>query len=710
MALAISRRLLIAIAPVILLGFALLATSCRSAQSRPSSPTTAEALKLAVMDSGLYAVTEQQLQNAGLTFDSFTSTDLALYQGRDVIPFLIRDDRLIFYGQAPDGRYSDVRPYILRGNAQGEEIAAVQMPTPFGSTLTTIPQQLHLEENYLYASEIPSTQAGGPWFWETLRDRKEVAFDLPAVGDGAGEVRINLYGVTHNPHADPDHSLALSVNDQQVDELLWEGQTYYTSTTKLPAGSLESGENTLALDNMPEEFLDFSNLNWIEVIYPSPPIAGEDVLAFSGVTGDIELGGFSASPVILEVSQPERPTEIVGWENSGRGNIEVSVDETMSVIAAGPSGLRPPAGIEPLRNGGWRDETNQADLLIISTEALLPGVAQLVEAREAEGLAVATVPVEEIYDEFGYGEATPDSIREFIRHTQAHWVEPRPRYVLLVGEATTDYQGNLASRPDNPIERPQNIVPSYFIPVSFSGETVSDARLVDVDDDQRPDLAIGRWPVDSREEVEQLAARTLAYEAGAAEDRALFVIDDSSPEFSVLVERLLSESAFPRAQAELLNGAEADDITEEWNEGAWLVTYTGHGSLELWGKDELFSVAGVSRLNGGRSPAIVLQFTCLSGLFAHPEIGSLSESLLRYNAGPVLLVGATSLTYSFDQEPFARELLVAMQDESLERIGDVFQKAKMALPVMEREGIREVSDTFTLFGDPSARVIRPARS
>jgi len=286
--------------------------------------------------------------------------------------------------------------------------------------------------------------------------------------------------------------------------------------------------------------------------------------------------------------------------------------------------------------------------------------------------------------------------------------EPAPRYVLLVGEATTDYRGFLSARPDNPVERPANIVPSYIIPVSFSGETVSDARLVDVNDDLRPDLAVGRWPVDSVEEVEQLVNRTLAYEAGAADDHALFAVDGTSTEFSVLVERLLADSAFPTEQAELLTGAPATEIAQSWNAGAWLVTYTGHGSLELWGKDELFSVDSVSQLNGEASPPVVLQFTCLTGLFANPETSSLSESLLRYNQGPVLLVGATSLTYSFDQEPFARELLIALQDESLERIGDVFQSAKAALPVEEREGVREVSDTFTLFGDPSARVVRPA--
>ena len=58
------------------------------------------------------------------------------------------------------------------------------------------------------------------------------------------------------------------------------------------------------------------------------------------------------------------------------------------------------------------------------------------------------------------------------------------------------------------------MVPTLLVPVVFGGETVSDSRLVDINDDKQPELAVGRWPVSTAAEVESLVARTLAYERG----------------------------------------------------------------------------------------------------------------------------------------------------------------------------------------------------
>jgi hypothetical protein len=40
-------------------------------------------------------------------------------------------------------------------------------------------------------------------------------------------------------------------------------------------------------------------------------------------------------------------------------------------------------------------------------------------------------------------------------------------------------------------------------------------------------------------------------------------------------------------------------------------------------------------------------------------------------------------------------------------MGDAFQLAKLSLDVERSSGLREVSDTFVLLGDPSARIVRP---
>jgi hypothetical protein len=81
--------------------------------------------------------------------------------------------------------------------------------------------------------------------------------------------------------------------------------------------------------------------------------------------------------------------------------------------------------------------------------------------------------------------------------------------------------------------------------------------------------------------------------------------------------------------------------------------------------------------------------------------------MLLHEEGPVLVISATSLTLSSSQEPFGRELLNALIDPEVQRIGDALVRAKSVLDTEQNEELREVSDTFTLLGDPSALIRRP---
>jgi hypothetical protein len=326
-------------------------------------------------------------------------------------------------------------------------------------------------------------------------------------------------------------------------------------------------------------------------------------------------------------------------------------------------------------------------------------LAPLVAARQEQGLQSAVVPIEEIYDEFGFGRPSPQAITAFARFALENWAEPKPQYLFLVGEASYDYQGFLG-------EGPQNLVPSLIVPVSYSGETVSDTRLADVDGDFRPDFAVGRWPVDSPAAVTALIERTLAYESGQASNRVIFAADGTSPEFSGVSDRVLAESDLNEATAEKLYGVTADSLTASWNLGAWLLAYVGHGSLDRWGKEDVFSSDAVSGLESGWPPPIVMQLTCLTGFFAHPTFPSLSEQLLLHEAGPVLIVSATSLTLSSSQTPFGINLVNELQNPETLRMGDAIQKAKSNLDVTN-QSLREISDTFGLLGDPSALIVRP---
>ncbi len=670
------------------------------------------AVKILVETTGFYQVTRTELAQAGLGTDGLDLTRLSLSYRDQSVPYVATADSVLFYGQASENRYSRQRVYVIRPNPASPrmtERAAQPAPPAAPATIQTT---LRREENYFYEQRAIDASQTDVWFWRKIdlageESILELPFELPTVAPGSAELRLRLYGLTHDPNLNGDHDFDVALNGQFLAGVTWDGQIHYTASLPVPDGLLQSGGNTLTIDNSRPgaAFVDQMDLDWFEIDYPAPATAVQDYLQVTGFNGAITLDGFSQTPRLFDVSQPDQPVALIA-QTADDDSASLNLTPDTKLIAVGPGGWRSPAGIAPLRQTDLRRSERQADLLIVTTAALAPALEPLIEARQAQGLSVALVDIADIYAEFGYGEVTPEAVQAFVAYAYQKWDTPHPRYLFLVGEATTDPRGYLADAPDNPVAQPQNLVLSPFVSVEFAGETVSDARLADVDGDLRPDLAVGRWPVDDARTVKELVERTLAYEAGQPATKAIFAYDGTSAEFADFTQQLLNQAQFPESERDILAGPSANTVSDHWNAGAWIISYVGHGSQELWGKDEVFSVDSVKQINSAGPPPIVLQFTCLSGQFADPYIQSLSEALLTHPNGPVLLVAATSLTLSTQQSPFAINLLRQLEDTSVQRIGDAFQNAKASLDTAN-SGLQEISDTFGLLGDPSAQVIRP---
>lgn len=531
----------------------LTAVSCRQSTTTPAAGNlAADRVKLLVTQDGFVRVSRDALADAGLDIAAFDAANLRLSQGETAVPFTIQDDALIFYGQSPTDRYISQRAYVLSSGQAGEDMGETAVPNPAAPATTTITRTLRLEGNLVYKSEArdflnDEEPSADLWFWQPLRQGNSLPFDfdLPAVADGSGQIRIQLKGETYNPDVENDHDFAVVINGQTVGTIRFDGQIYHTGVVDAPPGVLQAGTNNLVLDNAVEgaSFLDIMDLNWIEVDYAAPANAINDELTVWGQDGVVALSGFNGAPDLYDISQPQQPRRLTGLTTAP---FAVAVQEEQTVTAVGPTGYQS-ADIQPMRASNWRSPDNGADLLIVTTDALAPALEPLVAARQAEGLRVAVVPVAEIYDEFGAGAASPESIQAFVAYAHETWQTPQPRYLFLVGDATSDYQNYLGLAP-------ANIVPAPMVAVSYSGETASDARLADVDGDTRPDLAVGRWPVDSATAVESLVARTLAYEGGTAVPQILFAADATESQFADMAGRLAQTSGLDETQINLLIG------------------------------------------------------------------------------------------------------------------------------------------------------------
>jgi hypothetical protein len=148
--------------------------------------------------------------------------------------------------------------------------------------------------------------------------------------------------------------------------------------------------------------------------------------------------------------------------------------------------------------------------------------------------------------------------------------------------------------------------------------------------DYLPDIAVGRWPVSSAEEVKRVAEKSLAYEARIlAEDNprqrraAFFAVGgwvDSRPLMGRLVDKLGSgwqvEKRF-YSDARLDSGTAPpnhDELRAFLNGGAALTVHAGHGQSDQW--EKCFSMKDLALLTNTRQLPVVISAGCSTAHFA----------------------------------------------------------------------------------------------
>jgi hypothetical protein len=112
----------------------------------------------------------------------------------------------------------------------------------------------------------------------------------------------------------------------------------------------------------------------------------------------------------------------------------------------------------------------------------------------------------------------------------------------------------------------------------------------------------------------------------------------------------------------------------------------------------------VKSLNNRDHLPVVINMTCLTGLFIHPKVISLMETLLwREGGGAVAMLAPTSLTLPDSQSLLSNAVIDALMTNPRATLGENFLRAQRAIPA-SNTGAREVLLTFLLFGDPALRL------
>ena len=366
---------------------------------------------------------------------------------------------------------------------------------------------------------------------------------------------------------------------------------------------------------------------------------------------------------------------------------------------------------------------------VVAPQIFLDALKPWIEYRTAQEYKIHI-----LVEPFETQQVEAQKVRERIRQLAA---QVPLSTVLIVGNGA-------ARSPD----RTSAIVPSPRIPCriiqDFGDETelATDDWYADLDDDEIPDLAVGRFPVDTPQELERLIRKTIRYETettaglwnrniqivagtvnftplldNVVESSVRFALSNTVPQdWNIAFLHADWRSSFCPSPFDF-----RDELAKTLNQSPLFWVYFGHGHHRML--DPLTTPHGwiptldageLPRLQCHENPPIALMFCCYGG-FLDRETPSLAEEMLLQDGGPVAVLAASRTTMPYGMSVLGielfQEILWKRCDNSNDRMefGALLLKAKHRLVSeadagrgRERSHVRKNLETMAKSFDPSA--------
>ncbi|MEW6356547.1 MAG: C25 family cysteine peptidase [Planctomycetota bacterium] len=267
----------------------------------------------------------------------------------------------------------------------------------------------------------------------------------------------------------------------------------------LPPGALSYGQNTITLQNTGAEPLVVKRI--AVTCTPNVRVARPGLRMRVEESGVLTLGNLTKPLAAVYDVTGDAPVRLVNIANVPEGDMwtaRLAVLPGHAYQIADPSSendldvkLDRPSALFTGRGG--------ADYVII-THALFEAEAKrLALHRTTQGRRAVVVDVEDVFDEFSFGERDPAAIHRFLAHAYHTW-SPGVRQAVLLGD------GAICSGSDG------DLIPAHVEQIGPLA-TASDSWFGCVDgDDLLPDVAVGRLPVRNLAEARAVVQKLIQHD------------------------------------------------------------------------------------------------------------------------------------------------------------------------------------------------------
>ncbi|MCB9317575.1 MAG: type IX secretion system sortase PorU [Lewinellaceae bacterium] len=460
-----------------------------------------------------------------------------------------------------------------------------------------------------------------------------------------------------------------------------------------------------------------------------------DLQTLSQDATTFRLSGLSGSATVWDITNPQAPKKQATQSSTNTLEFGVSTQGILrNFIAFYDNGALP----KPEKTVGKIDNQNlhgleNLHMVIVYHPDFEAAVQTLAEhRRNYSGLDVATVRVDQLYNEFSSGAKDPTAIRDFARML----LERNPNkfdYLLLFGDGSFDPRNNTNSE-DNvdyiPVfETYQSYNPIYSFPSDDYFALLSDGESGALDG--ALDIAVGRLTPRTPEEAQAVVTKIMDYDnnpstLGDWHLRLLYFGDDE--DFNVHINQadklataaentekwFNTEKIYFDAYQQVATSSEKriPDAKAAINanifKGGLLAQYIGHGGPRGWAQERVIDNNDIAGWENIDRYTLIITATCsFGGYDDYTTLTGGEQALLKAKSGAVGLFttvravyidGNNKLTDAVQEVIFHRQA-----DGRYRTLGDILKDSKNTLTGGSEDNARR----FTLLGDPAMYLALP---
>lgn len=528
--------------------------------------------------------------------------------------------------------------------------------------------------------------------------------------------------------------LKLSVNNQfqTSDTLTSSGSEFishkYSSNNFTPSSPLLN----IKLQYQPAgngiAYLDYLRFN-----YNRPLSFTNGQMPFRNIESiDLSANEIAAYPIqnantnlkVWDITNPLMPVALVGSLSGNSYTVTRNGGALREMVAFDGSSYFSPSFVGTVPNQNLH-ALGATDLLIITNNTFLAAANELADFhRQKDNMKVTVALTSDIYNEFSSGGQDIGGIRNFIKmfYDNAANDQEMIKNVLMFGAASFDYKNRIANN--------TNYVPTFQSQESGDADDSysSDDFFGLLDDNETMaqgnlDIGIGRIPCFTAEEahnaVEKIKHYVSSESFGPWKNVATFVADDVEDVMNHLDDCEVINS-FYRVSDPLYNvykiysdayqkvagsggiryPAVNKAIDDQIYNGAFLVSYSGHGNPKQWSHEAILTADDYNHWTNKNKLPVMITATCDFGRFDDPATRSAGAMLmLNPNGGSIAMITTTQAVYPDRNTTLSKNFIISQFTKTSE--GKYLSLGEALTDAKNNSGGRENDHKFTVLGDPA---------